>query len=72
MVLYEKALEARQGSQRQPGGRRSGAEPAEDYSGEPGPEAAGSAKGLTRRPEGDALTVVASALLNLDEVVTKN
>jgi len=71
MALYGKAQGARQGSQRQPGaasdsGGRAG------YSGEPGPEAAGSANGLARRPQGDALTVVASALLNLDEVVTKN
>ena len=57
MALYQKA--ARQGSQRQPGGRRSGAKTAEDYSVEPG-------------PTGDAMKIVASALLNLDEVVTKN
>ena len=66
MLLYKKALETRQGSQRQPGAGGGG------FSAEPGPKAGGSANGLTRRPEGDALTVVASALLNLDEVVTKN
>jgi hypothetical protein len=61
VVLYEKAYaqyagEARQGSKRQPA---AGDSQGEDYSGEPG-------------PKGDAMTLVASALLNLDEVITKN
>jgi hypothetical protein len=56
MVLYEKACKA-YGSRQ--GSQRKARSEARTWSEEPG-------------PKGDALTVVASALLNLDEVVTKN